>query len=87
MTVTVADTGPGVDLADRDGIFEAFQTTKTHGLGMGLAICRSIVEAHGGHIEVGPIEPEGCAFVFDLPIRPVGETYSAEASPVRICSN
>jgi C4-dicarboxylate-specific signal transduction histidine kinase len=74
VEVTVADTGPGVDPADRDGIFEAFHTTKTHGLGMGLAICRSIVEAHGGRIGVDPIEPRGCAFNFDLPIRSVGET-------------
>jgi two-component system sensor histidine kinase DctS len=53
VMLVVGDTGPGVDEETHDTIFNAFFSTKEGGMGMGLAICRSIVEAHHGRIEVG----------------------------------
>lgn len=71
-SLVVADTGPGVSEEDRDTIFNAFFSTKEGGMGMGLAICRSIVEAHHGRIEVGR-DPElgGARFVVWLPLADV----------------
>lgn len=68
-SLVVADGGPGVPEHDRDTIFNAFFSTKEGGMGMGLAICRSIVEAHHGRIEVGR-DPElgGARFVVWLPL-------------------
>ncbi|AYG62121.1 AAA family ATPase [Rhizobium jaguaris] len=64
--VEVADSGPGVDASTMEQIFDAFFTTKSGGLGMGLSICRSIVETHGGRLWVTPNEPEGSVFSFTL---------------------
>jgi signal transduction histidine kinase len=63
----VRDCGSGVKLAER--IFEPFFTTKKHGMGMGLAICRSIVEAHSGRLWTEKNEPQGAAFIFTLPVE------------------
>jgi len=65
VRIEVADTGPG--LADAERVFETFYTTKAEGMGMGLAICRSIVEAHGGRLWAENREPSGARFVFTLP--------------------
>ncbi len=65
--VAVHDTGPGVDGHDIDRLFEPFYTTKAGGMGMGLSICRSIVEAHGGTLQVFANLPRGAMFVFELP--------------------
>ena len=67
IVVSVSDTGPGIRREDRERIFQAFYTTKANGVGMGLAICRSIIEAHGGRLWVEPSEPKGAAFRFTLP--------------------
>jgi signal transduction histidine kinase len=64
--VAVRDSGPGLDPQKLDRLFEAFYTTKPQGMGMGLAICRSIVEAHGGQISVARNEPQGAVFQFTL---------------------
>ncbi|TBA75538.1 GAF domain-containing protein [Rhizobium ruizarguesonis] len=64
--VEVADSGPGVDPSTMEQIFDAFFTTKSGGLGIGLSICRSIVETHGGRLWVTPNEPEGSVFSFTL---------------------
>jgi PAS domain S-box-containing protein len=69
VLVTVSDSGPGLPQASPGRIFEAFYTTKSSGLGMGLSICRSIVEAHGGQLRATPNEPHGAVFSMMLPIR------------------
>jgi PAS domain S-box-containing protein len=68
VLVAVEDTGPGLDPAIAQHIFEPFFTTKSDGLGMGLSICRSIIEAHGGTLWVSPRAPHGTAFHFTIPI-------------------
>ena len=68
VLVAVSDSGPGLPPANLARIFEAFYTTKSSGLGMGLSICRSIVEAHGGRLWATPNEPRGAVFCMMLPI-------------------
>jgi PAS domain S-box-containing protein len=68
VLVAVSDTGPGVSPGNAERIFEAFYTTKPGGLGMGLSICRSIVEAHGGRLWATPNQPQGAVFCMMLPI-------------------
>jgi PAS domain S-box-containing protein len=68
VTVSVADTGIGVDQGSREKIFDPFFTTKPEGLGMGLSICRSIVEAHGGRLWVEPNASGGSVFSFSIPV-------------------
>jgi C4-dicarboxylate-specific signal transduction histidine kinase len=69
VLVSVQDTGAGLKPAEVDRLFEAFYTTKAHGLGMGLAISRSIIEAHGGRLWATTNAPQGAVFQFALPIR------------------
>jgi PAS domain S-box-containing protein len=69
VLVTVRDSGPGLDPADAEHLFKAFYTTKPTGMGMGLAICRSMVEAHGGRMCAGANEPKGAVFQFTLPLE------------------
>ena len=67
--VAVRDNGPGIDPKHLERIFEAFYTTKSGGVGMGLAICRSIIDAHGGRLWADANEPRGAVFQFTLPAR------------------
>jgi signal transduction histidine kinase len=67
IVVTVEDTGIGIDQTDLERVFEAFFSTKPEGMGMGLSICRSIVEAHGGRITASPARPRGSVFQVSLP--------------------
>jgi signal transduction histidine kinase len=62
----VSDSGPGFPQTDAEHLFEAFYTTKASGLGMGLAICRSIVQNHGGRLWATPNEPHGAVFYVTL---------------------
>jgi signal transduction histidine kinase len=63
----ISDRGRGVERPER--IFEPFFTTKEHGMGMGLAICRSIIESHGGRLWAEKNEPPGATFIFTLPVE------------------
>jgi PAS domain S-box-containing protein len=67
ITIAVEDTGTGIDPAHLNRIFEPFFTTKSQGMGMGLAICRSIIEAHGGELTASSQRPCGTAFLIVLP--------------------
>ena len=67
MLVTVRDTGIGLAPEQLGQLFTAFYTTKAEGMGMGLAISRSIIEAHGGKLWAEPNEPRGAVFQFTLP--------------------
>ena len=72
--VTVTDTGTGLDPKRFDRLFEAFYTTKASGMGMGLAICRSIIESHGGRVWAKPNTPRGATFQFVLPTQQESDT-------------
>jgi signal transduction histidine kinase len=65
--VAVRDSGPGIDPAHLERVFEAFYTTKSSGVGMGLSICRSIIDAHGGRLWAEANVPHGAVFQFALP--------------------
>jgi signal transduction histidine kinase len=67
ILVAVRDSGPGIDPENIERVFEAFYTTKSGGVGMGLSICRSIIDAHGGRLWAEANEPRGAAFQFTLP--------------------
>jgi PAS domain S-box-containing protein len=76
--VEVQDTGPGLDPADLDRPFQSFYTTKPDGMGLGLAISRSIVEAHGGRLSAAPNQLHGAVFRFTLPVdEPASEFLEA----------
>ena len=66
--VSVADTGPGIRPQDVGRIFNPLFTTKSDGMGMGLSICRSIIEAHDGRLSVAANAPRGAVFQFVLPV-------------------
>ena len=67
VLVAVRDSGPGIDPEHIERVFDAFYTTKPSGVGMGLSICRSIIEAHSGRLWADANEPGGAAFQFTLP--------------------
>jgi PAS domain S-box-containing protein len=67
VLVTVHDSGPGIDPEHLDRVFDAFYTTKSSGVGMGLSICRSIIDAHGGRLWADVNTPRGAVFRFTLP--------------------
>jgi signal transduction histidine kinase len=70
VLVSIRDSGRGVRPEDLDRLFDPFYTTKPAGMGMGLAICRSIIEGHGGQIWVTSNGQQGAAFNFTLPTVP-----------------
>jgi signal transduction histidine kinase len=73
VLVAVQDSGPGLNPESFDRLFNAFYTTKPGGLGMGLSICHSIVEAHGGRIWATPNAGSGITVQFALPINPAAK--------------
>ena len=66
MQVTVEDTGPGLEPAIAERLFQRFQTTKPNGIGLGLSISRSIIETHGGRLWTEPKPGSGAVFHFTL---------------------
>jgi PAS domain S-box-containing protein len=70
VSVEVRDSGPGFAPADIDRVFEAFYSTKPSGVGLGLSICRSIIEAHNGRLWASPNAPRGAVFGFVAPAHP-----------------
>jgi len=68
IAVAIEDSGPGIDPEKLDRIFTAFVTTKSQGMGLGLAICRMIIEQHGGHLSASSNGKNGALFQFVLPI-------------------
>ena len=74
LLVTVRDSGPGLNPGNLDHLFDAFYTTKPGGMGMGLSICRSIVEAHGGRLWADSHDGPGASFQFTLPARREGDS-------------
>lgn len=67
ITVVVENSGPGIDPEKLDRIFDAFVTTKAHGMGLGLAICRMIIDRHAGELSASPAHPHGTVFRIALP--------------------
>ena len=74
VIIAVSDSGEGLDAANSEHLFDAFFTTKPDGMGMGLAICRTIIESHGGRLWATANSPKGAVFQFTLPA-------SAESAP------
>jgi signal transduction histidine kinase len=72
VLIAVRDSGPGLDPQSLDRLFDAFYTTKPHGLGLGLAISRRIIEAHGGRLWATAHAPHGAVFQFTVPIGSEG---------------
>ncbi len=68
LEIRVADTGPGLPVDRMEAAFDAFHTTKQEGMGMGLAICRSIAESHSGHLDADNTEQGGAIFTLTLPL-------------------
>jgi len=78
IIVSFRDSGPGLDPGTADRLFEAFYSTKPEGMRMGLAICRSIIEANGGQIWASANEPRGTAIQFTLPLDETASTPQAQ---------
>ena len=73
VLVAVRDSGPGLAPEALEHLFESFYSTKPNGLGLGLSICRSIIEAHGGRLWASANAPSGAVFQFTLPVRDDGQ--------------
>jgi PAS domain S-box-containing protein len=83
VMVTVHDSGPGIEKKNIHRIFEPFFTTKLNGTGMGLSICRSVVESHGGHLMASHGHPHGAVFQIILPIQEADPASPASANGQR----
>jgi signal transduction histidine kinase len=82
VLVAVRDSGPGLDPASVEHLFNAFYTTKSGGMGMGLAICCSIIEAHEGQLCASANEPRGAVFQFTLPLQRDETSPAEHAGPM-----
>jgi signal transduction histidine kinase len=79
LLVAVRDSGPGLAPATLERLFDAFYTTKTTGLGLGLSICRSIIESHGGRLWASANQPHGAIFQYTVPASPGGAPRSCDS--------
>jgi signal transduction histidine kinase len=70
IVLSIEDSGPGIDPKHAENIFDAFVTTKSHGMGLGLALCRMIIERHSGELSVSRAHSRGSIFHIVLPILP-----------------
>jgi signal transduction histidine kinase len=77
VLITLQDSGSGIDPTHMDRIFDAFFTTKDRGMGMGLSICRSIIESHGGQLWASPRIHHGTSFCVKLPRAPSDKALDA----------
>jgi signal transduction histidine kinase len=82
VLVSLRDSGPRLDPASLERLFDAFYTTKSSGLGMGLSICHSIIEAHGGRIWAVANELRGAVFHFTLPLEREETVPTEHAGPM-----
>jgi signal transduction histidine kinase len=80
VRVSIEDTGTGIDSANIDRVFKPFFTTKANGMGMGLVICRSIIEKHDGRIWMSPGVNGGSIFQFELPTKSAGDKVDTMAA-------
>ncbi len=78
VEISVTDNGPGVGDASKENIFQPFVTTKPWGMGMGLSISRTIVEAHGAELRLAPSQSAGATFTFELPTTAIGMQVDAQ---------
>lgn len=76
IAIRVSDAGPGIPEEIQEKLFKPYFTTKSKGMGMGLAICRTIVEAHGGQISVDSQPGQGACFQFTLPVKPEEKAHA-----------
>jgi two-component system, LuxR family, sensor histidine kinase DctS len=70
LEFSVTDMGPGIADAVKEQLFTPFFTTKSEGMGLGLSLCRTVVEQHGGFLGFEPNRPQGTIFRFTLPVDP-----------------
>jgi signal transduction histidine kinase len=75
VAIAISDNGDGIAPQDVERIFEPFVTSKPHGIGLGLAICQSIVEAHGGRLWASNNASRGATLEFELPAEPTGSEH------------
>jgi signal transduction histidine kinase len=75
VAIAISDNGEGIAPQDIERIFEPFVTSKSQGIGLGLAICRSIIEAHGGRLWASNNAPRGATMEFELPGEPTGREH------------
>jgi signal transduction histidine kinase len=80
VLIAIEDSGPGLAAEIMDRLFDPFVTTKPSGLGMGLSICRSIIDAHGGRLWASPQSPQGAVFQFTVPTI-AKKAFLTEAAP------
>jgi signal transduction histidine kinase len=73
IMVRVSDSGPGIAPDETEQIFESFYSTKASGLGIGLSICRKMIESHGGRLWTSPNPAGGAVFHFTLPVTKIGD--------------